>query len=70
MTLDEAAGYLRLPKNSIYKYTSARRIPFLKFGKRILFDKHKLDEWLEQYSRKTEEEIIAATKYNVLTYKN
>jgi len=35
-----------------------------------LFDKHKLDEWLEQYSRKTEEEIIAAAKYNILTYKN
>jgi excisionase family DNA binding protein len=68
-TIEEASEYLRLPKNSIYKYTCKRKIPFLKFGKRILFDKHKLDEWLEQYSRKTEEEIIAAAKYNILTYK-
>jgi len=69
-TIEEASEYLRVPKNSIYKYTSKRKIPFLKFGKRILFDKHEIDEWLEQYSRKTVEEITAATKYNILTYKN
>lgn len=70
LTIQETAEFLRLPVNSLYKYTSQRKIPYLKFGKRILFDRNKLDEWLEQHSKVTEQEIINSAKYNFLKANN
>jgi len=46
ISVAEAASYLKMPLQSIYKLTSKRLIPFYKPGKRILFDVIELDEWL------------------------
>lgn len=46
LTLDEAARFLGLPKSTIYKHTSAHKIPFYKYGGRcIVFDRSELEAW-------------------------
>ena len=48
LTIDEAARYLNLAKQTVYTFTSRRAIPFIKRAKRLLFVKSELDEWLAQ----------------------
>lgn len=49
MNITEASEYLGFAVHTIYGWTSRRRIPFLKVGGRLRFDKKKLDRWLEQF---------------------
>ena len=46
ISIAEAASYLKMPLQSVYKLTSKRLVPFYKPGKRILFDVSELDAWL------------------------
>ena len=46
LTIDEAAEFTRLAKQTLYDYTHRRKVPFLKAGKRLLFRKTELDAWL------------------------
>ena len=50
LTAAEVAGLLRVPRSTIYKLAPERRIPYLKVGRRILFDPHALGEWIESAS--------------------
>jgi excisionase family DNA binding protein len=52
LSLTEAATYLRLPVNTLYKLTSKRIIPFYKPGKRIILDQEELDKWLIESKQK------------------
>lgn len=49
MTLDEAADYLRWPKQRLYKLTAADAIPMRRHGNRILFNRDELDTWLDDF---------------------
>lgn len=49
MTADEAAEYLRWPKERIYKLTAARTIPHRKHDGRLLFHRDELDTWLNEH---------------------
>jgi excisionase family DNA binding protein len=49
LTIHEAAEYLGFAVHTLYGWTSQRRIPFVKIGGRVRFDKRKLDRWLEQF---------------------
>lgn len=58
LTVDEALifcgenGY-HLPKSTLYKFTSAGDIPFMRVGKRkVMFDRQELREWIEKKTRK------------------
>jgi len=51
--------YTGIPKNSIYQMTSKNRLPHIKRGRRLFFDKTKIDQWLEDGSVKTKAEIEA-----------
>lgn len=44
--LDEAKEYLKLTKATLYGYTSKGIVPHFKQGKRLLFRKSQLDNWL------------------------
>jgi excisionase family DNA binding protein len=57
LSLDEAAIYLGLPKNTLYQLTSQRRISFLKIGKRNMFEEEVLIEWARSKRKKTRKEI-------------
>ncbi|WP_428656008.1 helix-turn-helix domain-containing protein [Runella sp.] len=64
LSIDEAAKYLGIPKNTLYQLTSTREIPHQKPGKRLVFLAHQLDEWIISKKKKTRQEIEAeATMY-------
>jgi len=48
INLIEAAQYLGVKKSTMYKLTMTRKIPFCKFGRRIIFYTKELDEWIKQ----------------------
>ncbi len=64
-TFDDACAYLGISKSYLYKLTSGGKIPYYKpFGKKIYFDKAKLDEWVYRNPIKSNSEIDAeANKY-------
>lgn len=58
LTFDEACDYTNFSRGYLYKLTADNKIPFSKpNGKLIFFDKDKLDEWLLQNKRKSNQEI-------------
>ena len=48
LNIKEASEYLGIPKGSLYKLVWQRRIPFVKIGKALRFDKEKIDKWIEE----------------------
>ncbi len=65
LTFDEACDYTGISRSYMYKLTGSQNIPHSKpNGKVIFFEKEKLDQWLLQNGRKSNQEIEkAATKY-------
>jgi excisionase family DNA binding protein len=51
-TVEECAAYTRLSRFTIYTFVSKRRIPFIKLGRRTLFDRAEIDRWIQSKSRK------------------
>jgi excisionase family DNA binding protein len=49
LNIDEASERLSISKPALYRFTSQRRIPFYKIGKRVLFTEEKLQEWIDQH---------------------
>jgi excisionase family DNA binding protein len=72
ISLLETAQYLGVSKQTMYGYTSSRKIPFHKFGKRIFFYTQELDDWLknnapryksrEEISREADEYLMNAAR--------
>ncbi len=48
LTATEVSELLRVPRSTVYELTRSRRIPFLKVGRRTLFDPEVLREWVAQ----------------------
>jgi excisionase family DNA binding protein len=48
VTADEVSQILRIPRSTIYELGRNRRIPFLKVGRRTLFDPELLRQWIAQ----------------------
>ncbi len=46
MNADQAAEFLHIAKQTLYSMTSRRKIPFYKNGKKILFRRGDLEDWL------------------------
>jgi excisionase family DNA binding protein len=46
--LKEAIGIIGLKQSSIYKMTMTGTIPYEKFGKRLVFSRKQLEEWVQQ----------------------
>ena len=55
--LNELTSYIKMSKSSAYKLTMANQIPFIKRGKKLLFKKEAIDQWLEQYAQPTVQEL-------------
>lgn len=59
LNFQEAAAFLGISKSSLYKMTSARRIPFyVPSGKLLYFKKRELEVWLLQNRQGTKGEIL------------
>lgn len=48
LTVADAAEYLRCSESRIYGLVSARRIPYVKDGSRVLFRRSELDAWVRE----------------------
>ena len=59
LCVSELAEYIKLSKSTIYKGTMSHRIPHIKAGKKLLFDREAIDEWLQKFNQPTVEEIAA-----------
>ena len=51
MDISEAATYLRISNDTLYKYANAGSIPAFKFGNRWRFQKDALDKWMAAQSK-------------------
>jgi hypothetical protein len=54
MTIDEAAAFLKLSKQTLY---AIKEVPAMKKGKRLYYSKNDLIKWLQTGRRKTTVEI-------------
>lgn len=46
LTAAEVSEILRIPRSTVYELARSRRIPFLKVGRRTLFDPQLITEWI------------------------
>jgi excisionase family DNA binding protein len=65
LNFSEACQYLDISESHLYKLTSRKQIPhFCPQGKRLYFNRHELDVWLQQNRQITNDEIEKqATEY-------
>ena len=52
LSIQECAEALNIAKITLYKLVSAKRIPFVKLGSRVLFEPEKIAGWIEERSVK------------------
>jgi excisionase family DNA binding protein len=51
LRINEAAAYVKLSRNQLYRLVEAKRIPHIRkglTGKAIIFDVKALDDWMKQ----------------------
>lgn len=53
LNVNELSEYIHMSSSSIYKKTSLRQIPFIKSGKKLLFKRDAIDDWLDQHAYQT-----------------
>ncbi len=46
LTAAEVSEILRVPRSTVYELARSRRIPFLKVGRRTLFEPQLITEWI------------------------
>ncbi len=54
MNIRQAAQYLGVSPDTLYKYVGEQKIPAFKLGNRWRFKKSKLDQWMEEKSNQME----------------
>lgn len=59
LKVSEASAFLRIPIETLYKYSAQRIIPFLKVGRNIKFKQSDLVQWMKTKEMKTKTEVIA-----------
>jgi excisionase family DNA binding protein len=70
MTVEEAAKFLNLAKQTLYGMTSRNDIPFLKRRRKIYFSQLDLERWLLEGKQKTRAEIQAEVTEFIQSQKN
>ena len=50
--VQEVAHMLDMSKDTIYKWVTQRKIPFVKCGRLTKFDLQEIDNWIKRNSRK------------------
>jgi len=59
MTIEELAEYINMAVTSIYGLIHRRQLPHIKRGKRLIFEKSKITEWLQSGRQKTVSDVKA-----------
>ena len=47
MTIEELAGYLKIPKSTLYKLAQEGKLPGQKVGRHWRFHREAVDQWLK-----------------------
>ena len=55
LSVEQAATYLGVQKSTIYSWAWRRKIPSVKMGRRLLFDREDLDRIIEERKRGVED---------------
>ena len=50
MKYEEASELLRVKKNTLRKWVSQKRVPYLKLGRSVRFESSELESWIERQS--------------------
>ena len=50
-TIKELGRYIRVSKNTLYKYTQERKIPCFKVGVQLRFKKSSIDKWIAEMEK-------------------
>lgn len=58
LTLPQTSEYLKLSVDNIYRLTCEKKIPHFKPGKKLLFDRVELDQWLDESSVKPNKDFL------------
>jgi excisionase family DNA binding protein len=63
--MEECARWIKRSPSTIYKLTSQKRIPHIRNGKRLLFKKAEIEEWLENDRQATLEDLRNETDHDL-----
>jgi len=50
-TFKEVCDYLKISKDTLYKYTQRKKIPSFKMGKQLRFKKGSIDSWISKQEK-------------------
>jgi excisionase family DNA binding protein len=62
MDIGDAAEYLQISRDTLYKYASEKKVPAFKLGNRWRFMKAQVDQWMIEQCAKHGKEGLDATK--------
>ena len=48
LSIPEVARFLGISQHTLYTMVSQQRVPFVKVGRRVLFDPDHLNQWIKQ----------------------
>ena len=57
LNIQQASQFTHMAIATLYDYTHKKKIPFSKIGKRLLFSKKELSEWIQKHRKKTNDEL-------------
>ena len=57
ITIEGASEFTSIAVATLYDYTHKKKIPFNKVGKKLIFSKKQLSEWIIAHRKKTKQEI-------------
>ncbi|MDP8258979.1 MAG: helix-turn-helix domain-containing protein [Candidatus Aadella gelida] len=55
LNIKDLSEYLGVTINTLYAWVNQRKIPYLKMGRLVRFDREKIEEWVESKGVKTYE---------------
>lgn len=55
LNIDEISQYTGLSVNTLYSWVWQKKIPYVKFGRLVKFDRRAIEHWAEQNSIKAQE---------------
>lgn len=47
LTVEEVASLLNVPKSTVYQWVHYKKIPFVKFGRRLNFSEEEIDKFIQ-----------------------
>ncbi|MBV9340617.1 MAG: helix-turn-helix domain-containing protein [Acidobacteria bacterium] len=62
MNIRQAAQYLGVSPDTLYKYVNEQKIPAFKLGNRWRFKKSRLDQWMEEKSAEADQKRTRKAK--------